>query len=174
MRTLKTKLVDGTLHPNRHEARRTIGLFIEQVHNSQRLHSDWARATLRATGDIAPPAPITASTGDPNLTQEVHRHIHGDSNPVRILAVSPAGCTAYIAKAIPAILASDPPIGEAACRHCMPRVGEFLGTMRQETRSNVNALPSSKNVSATTTLLKSMGGLGGHGLTVAAAFVIVR
>jgi putative transposase len=39
MRTLKTEQVDGMLYRDRHEAKRAIGPFIENVYNSQRLHT---------------------------------------------------------------------------------------------------------------------------------------
>src|SRR6185437_2353423 len=39
MRTLKTEQVDGTLYRDLRHARADIGPFIEQVYNSQRLHT---------------------------------------------------------------------------------------------------------------------------------------
>ena len=65
MRTLKTEQVDGTLYRDRSEAERSIGAFIEQVYNVQRLHTAldyrspaqfeaWHRANrLPGVGDAA-------------------------------------------------------------------------------------------------------------------------
>jgi putative transposase len=39
MKTLKAEEVDGRLYRDRHEAARCIGTFIEQLYNTQRLHS---------------------------------------------------------------------------------------------------------------------------------------
>jgi putative transposase len=39
MRTLKTEQVDGMLYRDRHEAKRAIGPFIDEVYNGQRLHT---------------------------------------------------------------------------------------------------------------------------------------
>ena len=39
MKTLKAEQVDGTLYRDHHEAARCIGTFIEQIYNTQRLHS---------------------------------------------------------------------------------------------------------------------------------------
>jgi transposase InsO family protein len=39
MRTLKTEQVDGTLYRDRRHAERAIGSFIEEVYNTQRLHT---------------------------------------------------------------------------------------------------------------------------------------
>ncbi len=39
MRTLKTEQIDGTLYRDRQEAERSIGPFIEEVYNTQRLHT---------------------------------------------------------------------------------------------------------------------------------------
>jgi hypothetical protein len=59
------------------------------------LQSAPAERRAASRGDLAPPAPnITAPIGGTNLTHEVHRHIHDESNSVRIFAVSPRGCAA--------------------------------------------------------------------------------
>jgi transposase InsO family protein len=39
MRTLKTEQVDGMLYRDRHQAKRAIGPFIEEIYNKQRLHT---------------------------------------------------------------------------------------------------------------------------------------
>ena len=39
MKTLKAEEVDGRLYRDHHEAARCIGTFIEQIYNTQRLHS---------------------------------------------------------------------------------------------------------------------------------------
>jgi transposase InsO family protein len=39
MRTLKTEQIDGTLYRDRREAERSIGDFIEEIYNTQRLHT---------------------------------------------------------------------------------------------------------------------------------------
>jgi putative transposase len=75
MRTLKTEQVDGTRYRDRQEAERCIGAFIEQIYNTQRLHTAlsyrtpaqfeaWHKATrLPGVGDAAlgggsaPPTP---------------------------------------------------------------------------------------------------------------------
>ena len=75
MKTLKAEEVDGRLYRDHHEAERCIGTFIEQIYNTQRLHSAlgyrppaefeaWHRASLgpgvghaARTGSFAPPTP---------------------------------------------------------------------------------------------------------------------
>jgi transposase InsO family protein len=65
MRTLKTEQIDGTLYRDRRQAERSIGDFIEQIYNTQRLHTAldyrspaqfeaWHRArSLPGVGDAA-------------------------------------------------------------------------------------------------------------------------
>ena len=78
MRTLKTEQIDGTLYRDRRHAERSIGVFIEQIYNVQRLHTAldyrspalfeaWHRArALPGVGDAAldkgsaPPTPNLA------------------------------------------------------------------------------------------------------------------
>ena len=79
MRTLKTEQVDGTLYRDRHEAARCIGPFIEQVYNTQRLHTAlsyrtpaqfeaWHRANrLLDVGGAALDGGSATPTSDPRL-----------------------------------------------------------------------------------------------------------
>jgi putative transposase len=86
MKTLKAEEVDGRLYRDRHEAARCIGSFIEQLYNTQRLHSALGyrppaefeachRASLglgvgdaARTGGFAPPTP------NHRLDPQPHRH----------------------------------------------------------------------------------------------------
>jgi putative transposase len=86
MKTLKAEEVDGRLYRDRHEAARCIGTFIEQLYNTQRLHSALGyrppaefeachRASLglgvgdaARTGGFAPPTP------NHRLDPQPHRH----------------------------------------------------------------------------------------------------
>jgi hypothetical protein len=89
IKTLKAEEVDGTLHPDRHEAARCIGTFINQVYNKQSLHSGLGyrphaefealhRGLGQGVGDAgaigssAPPTPNLQL--DPNclLAQSIH------------------------------------------------------------------------------------------------------
>lgn len=74
MRTLKTEQIDGTLYRDRHEAERAIGSFIEQVYNTQRLHTALAyrspvqfeelhRAQLRRRANPVPNPLLGAAPG---------------------------------------------------------------------------------------------------------------
>ena len=79
MRTLKTEQVDGTLYRDRHEAARCIGPFIEQIYNTQRLHTALSyrtpaqfeaghRANLGLdVGDAALDGGSATPTSDPHL-----------------------------------------------------------------------------------------------------------
>jgi putative transposase len=86
MKTLKAEEVDGRLYRDHHEAARCIGTFIEQIYNTQRLHSALGyrppaefEASHRAalgpgvgdaarTGGFAPPTP------NHRLDPQPHRH----------------------------------------------------------------------------------------------------
>ncbi len=86
MATLKAEEVDGRLYRDHHEAARCIGTFIEQIYNTQRLHSALGykppaefeadhRSVLvpgvggaARTGGFAPPTP--------NLHLDRHTHRH--------------------------------------------------------------------------------------------------
>jgi len=52
MRTLKTEQIDGTLYRNLAHARTDIGAFIEQIYNSQRLHTALGYLTPVAFEDL--------------------------------------------------------------------------------------------------------------------------
>ena len=79
MRTLKTEQVDGTLYRDRHEAARCIGPFIEQIYNTQRLHTALGYRTpaqfeaghranlLLDVGDAALDGGSATPTSDPHL-----------------------------------------------------------------------------------------------------------
>ena len=85
MRTLKTEQVDGTLYRDLRHARADIGPFIEQIYNTQRLHTAlgyrtpaefeaWHRASLRPAGGDA--ARLRGSAPPPPahpLDPELHR-----------------------------------------------------------------------------------------------------
>jgi len=85
MRTLKTEQVDGTLYRDLRHARADIGPFIEQIYNTQRLHTAlgyrtpaefeaWHRASLRPGGGDA--ARLRGSAPPPPahpLDPELHR-----------------------------------------------------------------------------------------------------
>jgi transposase InsO family protein len=79
MKTLKAEEVDGRLYRDHHEAERCIGTFIEQIYNTQRLHSAlsyrppaefeaWHRASLGlGVGDAARSAGFAPPTPDHRL-----------------------------------------------------------------------------------------------------------
>jgi putative transposase len=86
MKTLKAEEVDGRLYRDHHEAERCIGTFIEQIYNTQRLHSAlsyrppaefeaWHRASLGlAVGDAARSAGFAPPTPNHRLDPQPHRH----------------------------------------------------------------------------------------------------
>ena len=86
MKTLKAEEVDGRLYRDHHEAERCIGTFIEQIYNTQRLHSAlsyrppaefeaWHRASLGpGVGDAARSAGFAPPTPDHRLDPQPHRH----------------------------------------------------------------------------------------------------
>jgi len=83
----------------RREQRRAHTIREEEVF--WRRHAERARATLRATGGFAPPAPtIVCAASRTTLTHDINQYIHGNRNPVRIFAVSPRGCTAVTVFAV--------------------------------------------------------------------------
>jgi transposase InsO family protein len=79
MRTLKTEQIDGILYRDRRQAERSIGPFIEEVYNRQRLHTAlsyrtpvqfeaWHRANLLLdVGDAALAGGSATPTSDPRL-----------------------------------------------------------------------------------------------------------
>src|SRR5467141_2025382 len=86
MKTLKAEEVDGRLYRDHHEAERCIGTFIEQIYNTQRLHSAlsyrpptefeaWHRASLGlGVGDAARSAGFAPPTPNHRLDPQPHRH----------------------------------------------------------------------------------------------------
>ena len=85
MKTLKAEEVDGRLYRDHHEAERCIGTFIEQIYNTQRLHSAlgyrppaefeaWHRASLgRGVGDAARTGGFAPPTPNHRLDPQPHR-----------------------------------------------------------------------------------------------------
>jgi transposase InsO family protein len=74
MKTLKQEEVDGRAYRDASDARRSIGAFIEDVYNRQRLHSALAylspaefENTLRAEAAATTPADdgVTMTLGEP-------------------------------------------------------------------------------------------------------------
>jgi putative transposase len=86
MATLKAEEVDGRLYRDHHEAARCIGTFIEQIYNTQRLHSAlgyrppaefeaWHRATVQpGVGDAARTGGFAPPTPNPRLDRQLQRH----------------------------------------------------------------------------------------------------
>jgi len=86
MKTLKAEEVDGRLYRDHQEAERCIGTFIEQIYNTQRLHSAlsyrppaefeaWHRASLGlGVGDAARSAGFAPPTPKHRLDPKPHRH----------------------------------------------------------------------------------------------------
>jgi transposase InsO family protein len=86
MKTLKAEEVDGRLYRDRHEAARCIGTFIEQLYNTQRLHSALGyrppaefeachRASLGlGVGDAARAEGSAPPTPNHRLDPQPHRH----------------------------------------------------------------------------------------------------
>jgi putative transposase len=86
MKTLKAEEVDGRLYRDRHEAARCIGSFIEQLYNTQRLHSALGyrppaefeachRASLGlGVGDAARAEGSAPPTPNHRLDPQPHRH----------------------------------------------------------------------------------------------------
>ncbi len=75
MKTLKQEEVDGRAYRDADEARRSIGSFIEEVYNRQRLHSALAylsptefEATLRPEALAAPTASVEPEPADDSIT----------------------------------------------------------------------------------------------------------
>jgi transposase InsO family protein len=84
MRTLKTEQVDGTLYRDHHEAERAIGPFIDNVYNSQRLHTaldyrspvefeELHRAQLQRRADKTVSAAPVGADDEPATSQAVSR-----------------------------------------------------------------------------------------------------
>jgi transposase InsO family protein len=85
MRTLKTEQIDGTLYRDRQQAEHSIGPFIEEIYNKQRLHTAldyrspaqfeaWHRANLRpGVGDAALDKGSAPPTPNPPLDQKQRR-----------------------------------------------------------------------------------------------------
>ena len=57
MKTLKAEEVDGRLYRDHHEAARCIGTFIEQIYNTQRLHSALGLSTAGRVRGVASSLP---------------------------------------------------------------------------------------------------------------------
>lgn len=77
MKTLKQEEVDGRAYRHADEARGSIGRFIEEVYNGQRLHSALAYLSPAEFEVMLRPAAIAATTGDaPELhPTEAHRSV---------------------------------------------------------------------------------------------------